>query len=269
MELYNYVNYKSDIKYIFSNYIREYDIRQANINMLLSAGVIDKEIYDRLSVSTREKRQIEIGLMIKKNPELYSVIAEGIINAKKLLFEANNIQPYEVLSIKNDAVFIIGRPLKYTAFGNIQFVNKHTYTSFVELTSKPTTELFYSYNKVTGEEDFTVKGISKNLYLHDEYLNDFFMYIFNQIESVDMATVITDFNIFYKQYIGLELDPGFYREYNSDSMFSILNSPYKLSEYYPYMDKDSIDIGYNLTLLRNLFSYLSSAYFSYNSKTNK
>ena len=68
--LYTMVNYKAQFPYLFSKYIREYDIQKANISILYSKSLIDKSTYDRLLVSSRQDRQVEIGLLIKHNKKI-------------------------------------------------------------------------------------------------------------------------------------------------------------------------------------------------------
>lgn len=259
MELYECVNYRSDLKFVFSRYIREYDIKKANISILYKYGVLSREKYIELYNSTREKRQIEIGLMERANPEIYEILANGIIKAKKLLFLSNNINESSVLSIKNDAVFIIGEPLKYTEFGGIEFVNKNTYSTFVDLNK---IEVYYGLDRVNSSEVIDVKGLGKNKELHSDFMTDFVVYILNSIETGDIEDAISSLTDFYKDYLDLKLNIGYYREYNSDSLYSFKNTHYKATylndtEY----NKKCLDISYNINILRHLASCLSIAYF--------
>ena len=59
-------------------------------------------------------RQVYVG-KLQRDKAIVDILKAGIIEAKKILFEANDIKDYEVLSIKNDAVFIINRNLINTA----------------------------------------------------------------------------------------------------------------------------------------------------------
>ena len=102
-ELYGRFNYISGLKSLFSTYIREYDIAKANISILYTKGVISKELYEQLLVAPREERQITIGLMQQKDPKIVKILQQGIFEAKKALFELNQIQDADILTIKNDA----------------------------------------------------------------------------------------------------------------------------------------------------------------------
>ena len=99
--IYDKVNYTSDISYLANTIIYEYDISKANINVLYSKGAIDKQTYDYLYNANRMIRQVYIGKLQRDDKNIVSILKQGIIEAKKMLFEANNIEDYEVLSIKN------------------------------------------------------------------------------------------------------------------------------------------------------------------------
>ena len=141
--IYEKTNYSAGLNYLNNTFIREYDISKANINVLFSKGIIDKRTYDYLYESERMIRQIFVGKLIKNNNGVSDVLKQGILEARKNLFEANDIKDYEVLSIKNDAVFIIGRVLNNTDFGLIKFANKNQYTAFMSFMNM---ELYYYYN---------------------------------------------------------------------------------------------------------------------------
>lgn len=259
-DLYNSINYQAPIKYIFSRYIREYDISKANINILYRKGVIDSNTFSRLLGSSRDERQIEIGLMEKHDNNIYKVLSEGIIEAKKWLFESNNLEDRDILAIRNDAVFVIDKQLAHTSFDNINFMNKNTYTSFICVGKNPIS-VFYRSDKISGQEFIDTKGLGKKSSLHDSYMTDFIIYIINQMEQGDPSTAISILTDVYKQYVSLNMDIGYYREYNSDSSYKILNSEYRILDAYD-KDKYSIDISYNMNILRELYSYIAAIYLS-------
>ena len=166
--LYYNINYTSGISYLDNTFIYEYDISKANINVLYSKKAIDKDTYDYLYNANRDTRQVYIGKLQKENKEIATILKEGIIEAKKWLFETNNINDYEVLSIKNDAVFIINRVLNYTQFGLIEFKCKNKYTSFYKLNNL---EAYYLFDSFSKNEELEIKGISDNVLLfHKNYM---------------------------------------------------------------------------------------------------
>ena len=134
-------------------------------------------------------------------------------------------------------------------------------------------ELYYSSSKVSfnGIENIDVKGISdKKIILHKEFMLDFLYYIFDMIENDSLENTIDGFNRFYNQYINKDLNLGYYRNFNSESMFTIsYNSPFLKGMHYEIEqpcitskdDFDLINISYNMNFLRIIFQYLSSIHF--------
>ena len=127
------INYNCQNRYL-SGYITEYDIRQANINILYKNNIIDKKYYDYLVHVPKIQREIIVGNLIKEDKNKYSIIQKGIKEAKCLLFEANNIKEYEVVRIANDAVYVNRvNGLKYITFDGIEFVPKSISTNYLRL----------------------------------------------------------------------------------------------------------------------------------------
>lgn len=264
MKLYEQTNYLLDVDYLLSTYIREYDISKANINILYKYGVINKQQYDQYYLMNREARQISIGLLLRDKPEVNDILRKGIQEAKRCFFEANNIQEQDILSIKNDAVFVINKIPTVTKFDNIEFSMKNIYTSYYRLMG---IELYYFFDIVSGEEKLDVKGINdENLKLHKKYFIEFLEVCFNSAQSYPIEDVIDVVTTFYSKYINLELECGYYREFNAFSMYRMK----KFSDYYnsigiPEISQDqlkNIDIVYNLELIRSLHQIYSGLYFS-------
>lgn len=263
--LYEKINYTSDISYLNNVFVREYDISKANINILFTKGLIDKETYDYLYAAERMVRQVYVGKLIR-DTKLLKELQSGIIEAKKMLFEANNIKDYEVLSIKNDAVYIINRRLTNTEFDLIKFNCKNEYTSYYRINNL---EVYYYYNSMSKEEHIDIKGINDEvLKLHEGFMLQLLKDIFytTQMHSVDNA--IKMLKGFYNQYILLQLPVGYYRTFDNNSnyhykTFTFAGTGFSV-EHVSENDKDAIDISYNISILMNIQKILMSMYFSKN-----
>ena len=124
-------------------------------------------------------------------------------------------------------------------------------------------EFYYGFDRVAGTESIDVKGLGKKAYLHEPFMTDFIAYILNSIETGDVEDTISSFQEFFKDYTEGNLDIGYYREYNSESMYPIMNTRYKVM--YADNDRDTktkvINGRYNIDILREIFSMLSSRYF--------
>lgn len=261
-ELYQLINYKSGFPFIFSRFIREYDIKKANISILYNRGIISKDKYYELYNAPRMKRQIYIGNLERSNPSIVKELQDGIIEVKRNLFLSNNLGYDDILAIKNDAVYVIDKILSNTIFDGIEFVPKNIYTSYMNITN---IEFYYFYDKVHNSEKLDIKGLGKYKPYHDEYMTDFIMFIMNQIQTESIESVISDFNNFYKAFQEKQLPIQYYREYNSDSYYSIINSSFKLFE----MANDesslkAVDPSYNINILRIIYQYITSIYFNQN-----
>ena len=262
--LWNRYNYTSDIRYIYNNIIYELDLQKANISVLYSKGLITKDTYEYLYNTKRLIRQIYIGNLQRENRDISLALKEGISHAKELLFKSNNIQDHEVLAIKNDAVYIIGRLPQVLEFDLLKFIPKNVYTAFYSI-REHNLELYYYYNNISKGEHLHVKGISdENLLLHENYMLKFLKDLFYTIQTQDILTAINSLKEFYNMYTSRSLDINFYREFNSNSVYRYIT---KLNCGFINYNASINDINYlnisnNLNLLINLQKILMEIYFS-------
>ena len=108
-DLWRNINYKYPLKFCHNTFIREYDMSKANINSLLYTNRISKDYYDYLYRADKQTREIQIGLMIQKDPSIYQSIQEGIMEGKKRLFESNDLKDSDILSIALIGAFSDGK----------------------------------------------------------------------------------------------------------------------------------------------------------------
>ena len=208
-DLYKKVNYRAKTPRVI-NKIYEYDIRAANLTMLELSGTINSAVADRLRALPKKDREVAIGKMIAKDKSIGKTIAKGIINAKHRLFRANKIQTDEVLSIKNDAVFISGRRLAVTTVAGVEFVLKHQYAMYQFLDGL---ELYYDRRK----HSITIKGIRDEIVEHPDHQNgilQFLQTVFDYLlfdRMSDLREYLIDFAEKYKRK---ELPVQYYRELN-------------------------------------------------------
>lgn len=257
MSLYNQMNYKSPYPYIINTFINEYDIKAANINALLSEGMIDRDEYNRYMSMPKKHREIEIGLLSRKDSSVYKTIKKGIIHAKKQLFESNNIDDTKVLSIKNDAVFVMGDPLEYTVFGNYEFKLKNTYNVFLRLDNL---EIYYGILPDSGLINIDVKGISDSkLPLHQYGILTVIstvcdlLYRYNHKEAIKYCVDTC------RRYLNKQLPYDYYREFDSRSMYRICTR-YQ-SFYFDTIDEELfkyVDLNRNLIIFRHILYILST-----------
>ena len=276
--LYSKINYVTDRDVILGGRIIEYDIRKANINILRAFDMIDPDTYYKLLYSDqfdKMVREVYVGNMIKKeinkseedgnidtrkmsNSPTYNTIKNGILEAKKRLFIMNNIQDHEVIRIANDAVYINRIDnIPYTSFNigvndhPVAFVPKKVYRSMVKFGR---VIVFLSTDK-DGNFDVDVIGINNELlFLHQNFLG-FLCEMIIGMEFSDTRSLLTQFNIFYEDYINKRLDISYYLEFNAESSIRIKGTHFA-GRFIDNKYIDKVDINYNLNILRTLYSYI-------------
>lgn len=260
--------YTAPIDYITSSFIREYDISKADISIFLSKGVITQEQFNFLARIPGYNRNVQMGLLQQERPELKKVLSKGIEDVRKAFFEANDIQDHEVLSIKNDAIFIINKVPEVTNFGIVNFKNKNVYTSFYKLPRKFNKEFYYYLNQANNEEKLDIKGMgAEEQALHVNYMTEFLLVLFNSIELFPLDDAINLLQTFYNQYINRELDIGYYRRYDQISGFDtniqtpILQHKYNI-KHLSQEHREMIDISYNAQIIIEFYKMVANMYFS-------
>lgn len=263
MDLWQKVNYTADISYLSNVLIYEYDISKCNINILFLKGIINKDIYDSLYNSPRMVRQKYIG-NLSKDKNVSAALKDGIVEAKKQFFEANDIRDMDVLSIKNDAVFIINRQIKHTSFGLINFAMKNVYTAFYKLNN---VELYYYYNNMSKEERIDVKGISDtNVKKHDGFFLQLLKDVLYSIQVNGPEISMRMLKDIYMEYISLNFSVEHYRAFNIESMYYFkFTTPIGTgfsTDIANDNNKSDLDISINANILMQLQRILSQIYFS-------
>ena len=257
------------LDYVTSTYIREYDISKANINVLLKLGLINQEQYNYFYRLNKQAREVMVGYFLQehKDDKYGQQLIKGIREERRLFFEANDIQDYEVLSIKNDAVFLIEKVPSVTRFDGIEFINKETFTSFYKLDRKFNKEMYYKLDIPNDIEILEIKGMSDKAYKeHEPYMIDFLKVLFGTIETTDISEALNLLQIFSDRYIKHELDIGYYKRFDSISGYdtvikTTLGDMYNIN-YLAEKDRGIIEIGYNYAILMNLYKYVANMYFS-------
>lgn len=261
--LWRSVNYKTPIRYFVNTYIREYDLSKANINALLYMGRITQEERDSYLAMDKQEREVKIGLWIKRDKTVYKDIQSGIIEAKRRLVRANDIEDFDVVSVKNDAMFIVGKDLLHTEFPPFKFALKNVYTMYIQLADL---EVYYgdTVNPITGMVNTTidVKGISDQaLALHQGGMLDLVCDACYRLQREDIRDTMRWISQMYQAYIDRALPKEYYRSFDSFSGYVIKTfvQTMSLGEIDDSMIQ-YVDINRNLLVLRDLMSIVSDIY---------
>lgn len=255
----------TDDSIIINRIIREYDMSKANINILLYKGLITKDQFDKFYNMPKINREISIGTLQRDNPKVNQGLKNGFVEARKMLFESNNLNESNVVAVKKDAVFTLDKYLEHNQFKNLVFLNKNTYSSFLKVNKL---ELYYS----KFNDSIDIKGMGElSIIKHKSFMVDFLCYLFNILETTSLSNVIIILKEFLQSYRNGELELGYYREFNNRSEFC---TRYKIGGQNMYIQdigiQDSevsssyvltkLDISYNYLFLSDILRILLTRY---------
>jgi hypothetical protein len=250
MNIWDNDTYISDIGCIINIPIYEYDIRKANISILLDEGVIDKHLFDVYASLPKIDREINIGLLQRSNPKISKYLSNGYANARKNIIVANNIKDNEIVNIRKDALFVV-RKLNNIDFENIHFIEKNIYRSYYKLKNL----VIFHINKTFK---LVIKGIDDNvLKYHQKLLNTITEIII--LSEIDIKKAIEKLRDILVSYSTMNLDVDYYREFNSDSLFKIQHGivTFVVSDaLHASAELMNLDISYNQCILEELYQLL-------------
>lgn len=259
--------YLAPYSYIIDTHIVEYDIEKANINILCSKGAISKTTRDELLTVPKMDREVAIGRMIRREPELQNILSRGIGEARKQLFRILNLSDKNILSIKNDAVFVLYdgivptiQPVQINEL--VRFVPKGTYCSFYKIFRK---EFYYNYDLVSQTEGLDIKGMGdygiEKCRKFIELMCDTFYLACTSGPKAALAKC----NEIYIPYINKQYPIEFYRRLDSHAQYDIVD----LSIYSKFQadmlaptDLYAVDTAYNTAVLRLLIAYFTDAAYN-------
>lgn len=257
--------YKANYNYFINMNIQEYDISKASISALRQLDILDDQQYQDYCNAPKQERVVEIGVWLKQNPHLFTKIQEVISDARKWFFEINKIDDHKVLYIDNDSITIVD-PLgefpqyqtEYSQF--VQFKKKHTYSSFYRLK-----EFDFLYQSSATEEAYRLKYVNQDKMIekHKDGFLDFLLSIAYEAQKPNKEAPILMIKSFYDTYVNQLLPITYYREFNSKSQFKL--KPGYAIQYYSDIPPDglqSVDISYNMHLLRYLSKLFHKEYFN-------
>lgn len=211
-----YLNTNYD--YLFGNHIIEYDIQSAGLNIIKYYKLLPSDKITLLENMNKEARNKQIGLFQREDASFKQALSDGFVNIRKEFFDLLSVRDDDIISIKKDAIFLKDRisqePIQ---IGNVVFVPKHTYSSYLYLNRKE----FY-INTRTNQVD--VKGI-QNVELHQPYFLDFIRRFASVNENSSSVDTITDFLLnFILRYRNMKLDVGYYRRLSIDNNYVVYDT---------------------------------------------
>lgn len=229
-----------DITYLFNKNIYEYDIKQAGFNISKELKLLPEQLLDDIYKTSKNKKEVSIklGNIQRKDKVFKEKLNNGFIYSRKLLFENNDLNYDDIISIKKDAI-LTTKVCNRTKFGYIEFVNKNIYTDYILLGKL---ELYY--NKDTDKLD--VKGIDDELLIsHNNDIIIFIKKFINLCNYNDKERLLRFTRLFLDKYKNRKLPISYYREFNSGNLFYDING--NSFDYIFNTDINDVDISYNYT----------------------
>lgn len=241
-----------NIPFLFNEEIIEYDMKEAGYSLSREYKLLDKSTLEFLGKLKKERRNIEMGLLEKKDETYKNEKKKAFQLARSLFFEENQLEISDIVSVKKDAIFTTKR-CRNREFGSfIEFRPKNMYTSYMQLKLNKLIEFYYSPTHLD------VKGFGDNLSYHTDYMLSVFENFFRRMETERPEDVLSFLSRLITKYKRKELEVGYYRQFNPGSEYVLVNSSDAFLDYWEE-DKEDLDISYNFyhVLLKLVSSALS------------
>lgn len=268
-QLYEQFTYRAPYDWLINKKIQEWDLKKANISILRQLEIINEDDYQRYLHMPKLEREIEIG-KLRKNKDIEVAYQKGLVLAKRIFFEKNAINEENVLYIDHDSITLVydwsdsrvnninGEISPY-----IEFRLKNTYTSFYKLIIAD-----FLYYNTADQEHYRFKGMDEEnvKVVHKDYFIDLLLSLAYSAQNDSILNTLEMIKNVYKSYCARQMNINYYREFNSNARFKILNTPFNVyyADTIENVYLDSIDISHNATLLRLFYKIYMSEYFRQN-----
>ena len=197
------------IEYLFNDEIIEYDIRDAGFSLIKEFKLLPSDkIMELERMGKGFNRHVAIGKLQRDDKEFSKALNDRFADARRTFINVNHISDNNIVSVKKDAIFLIGTVSKLK-FGMVEFDNKNSYTSYVRFSHINNLELYYHDN------EFDVKGMSdSSVDKHRLWMLEFLRKVFGMIETKDVK-IKRYMMQFIDDYKSQNLDDEFYTEFNN------------------------------------------------------
>jgi hypothetical protein len=197
--------------------VREYDMRDAGLSLIKSFKLLPEGLIKQLEDCDKLQRNISVGKLRKKHPDFSRQLTKAFRDTMYKFLVDNNVDGNKVLSIKNDAVFIIGsfKP-EFNTINGVEFAMKSKFSSYYLLGDK---EFYYS----CWDDELVTKGIggeSLEAHMTDGLLFEL-KKVMRAAENVHGQVLLRMIRKFRHRYIARLLPVQCYREINAGNMFVI------------------------------------------------
>lgn len=216
-----------NLLYVIDTPIIEYDIKSGNVSIMkvykdqFDPPLEDAQI-DQLKSLDKKARVIQVGKMMRDIPNFSKVLEKGFNQAVKTFCEENRLDlsdsTEDIISIKRDAVFVVGKPIKHTKILEYcKFIPKNEYDGYIRLKG-------YEFYINSQENRIDVKGMDdEQVPLHQEGIITMFLDFYRYCKSIHMNRIkISEYLAeLCDAYLSKELPFPMYREFNNESKYRL------------------------------------------------
>ena len=241
----------NSIDYIFGVRIVEYDMKSAGLSLIKEFNLLPNEMISKLEMMPKHARDVEIGNMQKKDKDFSNKLGKAFVEGRRLFFQSNNLNEDKLISIKKDAFFTVDAFCSELDFGNIHFVPKNKYSSFLSLN-----KIEFYFNTMMRQVD--IKGLGQGeshdniVELHGDYMLDFlFKFVrAKEINSTrdEIAYMLTSF---IRDYRNKNLPIEYYRHLSRDNTYRVWSD--ELEDYFNISETGDIEA---VDIRPNYFDYI-------------
>lgn len=167
------------ISNVINSTICEYDIKSAHlIGIRILYG---EELYTKLSTMDKLERNVYIGKMMKKDPELSSKLQELLFKFKEVFIKENNIFINNIIETTKDSLVLVQKIPMNTVIKvkgvEVEFRNKDgIYSSFYRIGTKS-----ILFDSLTGT--LRIKGINMQTVNESIFVNAYFKDLLRTLET--------------------------------------------------------------------------------------
>lgn len=246
-----------NINFIMNSIIIEYDMKDAGLSIIKYYKLLDKKTIkslDRINKiilpdNPKHGKNIvnkKIGIMQINNHNLKEGLKTGFMEARDKFINLNNLDERNIISIKKDAFFVVGK-VEHTIINEyIDFREKNIYTAYLLINN---IEVYYN----NGSMDIKQLG-DEGLSEHKNYFLEFLKRFLKKAESFTREDTLKFLRLFIDKYKRLELDEGYYREFKAGGKYVYKDGVRESINF--RKDLNELDISYNYDILIKLVTVI-------------
>ena len=212
------LQWTASVDVLVGHQIVEVDMRSAGLTVIRAEGLVPPDLLARLEAMPKGASAVAIG-KLNRVPEYKGIsdrITQGIRTRMEALLRVNGVESDRILSVKRDAVFLLGTPPPRLALDDgTQFSIKNAYSAFAKL---GTVEVYANLRRGTAD----LKGIpTEKEVLHRNHTLRLVLDFLDMLAKGKTVEAADTLRQYREDYVTRRLPLGFYREFNASSSYAV------------------------------------------------